>query len=198
MARLPLGPAPRLDHHTLERYETIWLVISVILSVLLFTGVLVSFISGTYQAVRDNGGAGGGHHITGVEGGRLDPRAIAATPFATPGLRENADGSLEAFIVAKAFAFDPAVLRVPAGRPITIHLTSLDVMHGYAVLGTNINATVIPGQVTSFSVTFREPGTLDSVCNEYCGIGHHNMLARVIVTDPNAAAPAEKQSGDQP
>ncbi|THF69213.1 cytochrome C oxidase subunit II [Deinococcus sp. Arct2-2] len=194
MARLPVAPVPRLDHHTLERYETIWLVISVILSLLLFTGVLVSFISGTYQAVRSDGGsASGGHHIAGVKGGRLDPRAIAATPFATPGLRENADGSFEAFIVAKAFAFDPAVLRVPAGRPITIHLTSLDVMHGYMVQGTNINATVIPGQVTSFSVTFRAPGTLSSICNEYCGIGHHNMLARVIVTDPNAPTPAGEQ-----
>jgi cytochrome c oxidase subunit 2 len=195
MARLPLSPAPRLDHHTLERYETIWLVISVVLSLLLFTGVVASFVSGTYQAVRGDGGStGGGHHLAGIKSGRLDPRAIAATPFATPGVRENADGSLEAFIVAKAFAFDPAVLRVPAGRPITIHLTSLDVMHGYMVQGTNINATVIPGQVTSFSVTFREVGTLNSICNEYCGIGHHNMLARVIVTDPNAAT----SSGEQP
>ncbi|MFB9991145.1 cytochrome c oxidase subunit II [Deinococcus oregonensis] len=193
MARAPLSPAPRLDHHTLERYETVWLVISVVMSVLLFTGVVVSFISGTYQAVRSDGSSAG-HHITGVKSGRLDPRSIASTPFAKPGLRENADGSLEAFIVAKAFAFDPAVLRVPAGRPITFHLTSLDVMHGYMVQGTNVNATVIPGQVTSFSVTFREPGTLNSICNEYCGIGHHNMLTRVIVTAPDAAAP----SGDQP
>lgn len=190
MARSPLPPVARLDHHTLERYETVWLVIATVLSLLLFTGVVVSFISGTYQAVRSDGG----HHLAGIKDGRLDPRAIASTPFATPGVRENADGTLEAFIVAKAFAFDPPVLRVPAGRPITIHLTSLDVMHGYMVQGTNINATVLPGQVTSFSVTFRATGTLNSICNEYCGIGHHNMLARVIVTDPNAAAP----SGDQP
>ena len=33
-------PAPRLDHHTLERYETAWLGVAVVLTVLLFVGVL--------------------------------------------------------------------------------------------------------------------------------------------------------------
>jgi heme/copper-type cytochrome/quinol oxidase subunit 2 len=45
-------------------------------------------------------------------------------------------------------------------------------------------AVVLVGATTS----------LNSICNEYCGIGHHNMLARVIVTDPNAAT----SSGEQP
>ncbi|EYB69404.1 cytochrome c oxidase subunit II [Deinococcus phoenicis] len=179
---------PRLEHHTLKRYESIWFGIAVVISLFLFVSVIVSFISGTYSAI----GGGGGHHITGVTNGRLDPRNIAATPFAKPGLRENADGTLEAFVVAKAFAFDPPVLRVPAGRPVTIHVTSLDVMHGYEVEGTNINASVIPGQVASFTTTFGRPGSHGTICNEYCGTGHHNMLGRVVVEapTPQAARPA--------
>ncbi|KEF34551.1 cytochrome C oxidase subunit II [Deinococcus sp. RL] len=182
MAPRPSAPAPRLEHHSLERYEAIWFGIATLMAVLLFVAAIASFISGTYTAIE---GTGGGHHITGVESGRLDPRNLAATPFAEPGLRENPDGTLEAFVVARAFAFQPATLRVPAGRPVTIHLTSADVMHGYQVTGTNINATAIPGQVTSFTTTFRRPGTLSLVCNEYCGTGHHNMVNTIVVEAPS-------------
>lgn len=183
MTRGSRAPVPRLEHHTLERIETVWFGIAVAMAVLLFASVLASFVSGTYPALKGEGG----HHITGVENGRLDPRNLAATPFAKPGLRENPDGSLEAFVVARAFAFEPAVLRVPAGRPITFHVTSADVLHGYQVEGTNINATAMPGQVASFTTTFRQPGELDTICNEYCGVGHHNMITRVIVEAPQQA-----------
>lgn len=176
-------PVPRLEHHTLERLETIWFGIAVAMLILLFASVTASFVSGTYPALRGEGS----HHISGVTNGRLDPRNLAATPFATPGLRENPDGSLEAFVVARAFAFQPAVLRVPAGRPITFHVTSADVLHGYQVGGTNINATAMPGQVASFTTTFDRVGDLGVICNEYCGTGHHNMINRVIVEAPQQA-----------
>ncbi|MBZ9713585.1 cytochrome c oxidase subunit II [Deinococcus multiflagellatus] len=177
MSRRAPGPVPRLEHHTLERLETIWLGMAVVIAVLLFASVLTSFLSGTTPSLSGDGA----HHLAGVKNGRLDPKNLAATPFATPGLRENADGSLEAFVVARAFNFEPAVLRVPAGRPVTFHVTSADVMHGYLIEGTNINVNVVPGQVASFTTTFRSAGTHDTVCNEYCGVGHHNMLGRVVV-----------------
>ena len=173
----PRPEYPRLDHRTLERYEALWLGIATVMVVLLFAGVLASFLSGTYPSLTGEGG----HHISGVQNGRLDPKNLAATPFATPGLRRNADGTYEAFVVAKAFQFEPAVLKVPAGQPITLHVTSVDVLHGFFVEGTNINTTAIPGQVSSFTTTFRRPGTLNVVCNEYCGIGHHNMINRLTV-----------------
>ncbi|MFC4427218.1 cytochrome c oxidase subunit II [Deinococcus navajonensis] len=176
----PPPSVPRLEHHTLERIETVWLGLATVIALLLFTSVLASFLSGTIPSLSGEGG----HQLTGVAKGRLDPKDIASTPFATPGLRENPDGTLEAFVVAKAFAFDPPVLRVPAGRPITFHITSADVMHGYQVEGTNINVNVIPGQVASFTTTFRYTGTRSAVCNEYCGTGHHNMIGRVIIEAP--------------
>ena len=174
------APPARLDHHTLERYENVWFGIAVVLSVLLFVAVLASFVSGTYPSLTGERG----HHLAGVQNGRLDPRNLAATPFATPGLRRNADGTYEAFVVARAFQFDPAVLRVPAYTTVTIHVTSADVMHGYFIEGTTINTTAIPGQVSSFTTTFGAPGPLNVVCDEYCGTGHHNMINRVVVEAP--------------
>lgn len=178
----PNRPVRRLDHRALALYENVWLGIAVVLLLLLFASVFSSMITGTFPLLR---GTGGGH-ASGVSGGRLDPRNLAATPFAHPGLRQNADGSLEAFVVARAFNFEPAVLRVPAGQPVTIHVTSADVVHGYFVTGTNINAEILPGHVASFTLTFRRPGEQHVICNEYCGLGHQSMINRVIV-DPPAA-----------
>jgi len=173
-------PVPRLEHHSLEQIENIWFGIAAVMSFLLFMSAFASFISGTYPGL--NGASG--HHLAGVVNGRLDPKLLAATPFAKPGLHQNPDGSLDVFVVTRAFQFEPAVLHVPAGKPLTFYVTSADVLHGYSVDGTNINVTSVPGQVASFTTTFRHAGTYNTVCNEYCGIGHHNMVTRMIVDPP--------------
>lgn len=172
-------PVQRLTHHTLEKYENIWFGIAVVMSILLAVAVFASFLTGTVPRLEGEGG--GGHHIAGVTNGRINPKNFAGTPFATPGLVTNPDGSIDAFVVARAFAFDPPVLKVPAGKPITFYVTSADVLHGYYVEKTNINVTVMPGQVSSFTTTFKHTGTLNIVCDEYCGVGHHNMLNKIIV-----------------
>lgn len=176
------NPVERLTHETMEKYENIWLGVATAMSVLLAVAVLASFLSGTIPRLEGEGGAG--HHLDGIKNGRVDPKNLAGTPFKTPGVVENADGTVSAFVVAKAFAFDPPVLKVPAGKPVTFYVTSADVLHGYYVEKTNINVTVIPGQVASFTTTFKNPGTLNIVCDEYCGTGHHNMLNKIIVEAP--------------
>lgn len=175
------NPTSRLDHHTLERYETIWLGIATVMSVLLAVAVFASFLSGTTPRLEDEGGA---HHLTGVVNGRIAPKNLAGTPFATPGVVEREDGSVDVFVLAKAFQFEPPVVRVPAGKKVNFYVTSADVLHGYYVETTNINATVVPGQVAAFSTTFRHPGTVNVICDEYCGTGHHNMINKIIVEAP--------------
>ncbi|PTA68397.1 cytochrome C oxidase subunit II [Deinococcus arcticus] len=192
MRRAP--QAPRLDHHALERYERIWLGVAVVMTVLLFVGVLSSLISGTYPRLS---GQGGGHSMA-VTKGRVDPANLAATPFARPGLVVdaagqpvvNAQGTLDAYIVAGNFTFQPAVLRLPAGRPVTLHVTATDVAHGFQITGTNVNVELLPGHVATLTVTFRRSGEQHVICNEYCGLGHHNMITRFLVEPP---APAAKE-----
>ena len=84
-------------------------------------------------------------------------------------------------IVAMMFAFEPSALRVPAGRPVTFRLTSADVTHGFQIVSTNGNTMVVPGYISQFTTVFREPGEYLIVCNEYCGLGHHLMSAKLIV-----------------
>jgi cytochrome c oxidase subunit 2 len=89
-------------------------------------------------------------------------------------------------VVAMMFAFENAEIRVPAGRPVTFRVTSTDVTHGFQIVGTNGNTMVVPGYISQFTTVFRDPGEYLIVCNEYCGLGHHIMSAKLIV-EPEAA-----------
>ena len=127
-------------------------------------------------------------HLPGASG-RIDPGRVSSTPpFDRPGVREVAPGRYEAVIVAQAWSFTPAEIRVPAGAEVTFTATTVDIIHGLNVEGTRLNLMLIPGQVSRNTYTFREPGAHLIICHEYCGIGHHTMAARVIVEPPRVAA----------
>jgi cytochrome c oxidase subunit 2 len=89
----------------------------------------------------------------------VDPGRLANNPeFANPGVAVRPDGSIVVTVVAQMFSFRPDPIEVPANRPVMFRLTSTDVMHGFGIVGTNANAMVIPGYVSQFTVTFKNPG----------------------------------------
>jgi len=104
------------------------------------------------------------------------------------------DGSALVRVVALQYAFVPSCLVVPAGKPVTIRLVSADAVHGFLVQGTNVNAMVVPGYVTTVHTTFNELGERLMPCHEFCGVGHHAMWARVRVVEPSSfPTDADKQ-----
>ncbi len=114
----------------------------------------------------------------------VDPTQLANHPeFGNPGVTTKADGSVEVVITIKMYSFAPAEIRVPAGKKVTFRMTSSDVIHGFQIVRTNANSMVIPGYVSQFSMTFQWPGEYLIVCNEFCGLGHHLMQAKLIVEE---------------
>jgi cytochrome c oxidase subunit 2 len=112
----------------------------------------------------------------------VDPTKVASTPpFDKPGLRKVSDGVYEAYYVAAIFQFSPASIQVPVGSTVTFYATSPDVVHGFEVAQTDVNMMVVPGWVNTATHRFTKPGTYLLVCNEYCGIGHQNMAAKIEV-----------------
>lgn len=112
----------------------------------------------------------------------IDPKTVRTDPrFAAPGVSVRPDGSLRVVALAQIWAFVPNEIRVPAGRPVTFRVTSPDVLHGFQIVGTNVNAMVAPGYVSQVTTTFHRPGEYLIVCNEYCGLGHHVMAGKLIV-----------------
>jgi len=93
------------------------------------------------------------------------------------------DGSAVVRVVAQQYAFVPSCVLVPADVPITMRLASADVVHGFLIQGTNVNAMVVPGYVTTVRTTFAESGERLMPCHEFCGVGHQAMWAHVRIVD---------------
>jgi cytochrome c oxidase subunit 2 len=91
------------------------------------------------------------------------------------------------YLVARMWNWSP-VLRLRRGAQYTLHLSSLDVNHGFSLFPLNVNIQVVPGYDYGLRVTPSEAGDFRVVCNEFCGINHHNMVGRVIVVDEAVAA----------
>ena len=102
-------------------------------------------------------------------------------PFDSPGLTQVGENEYDAVIIAQAWAFVPARIDVPAGSKVNFKIGSVDVLHGMLVHGTDINFTIIPGEVAEATATFDEPGEFLYICHEYCGIKHHLMSGKVVV-----------------
>jgi cytochrome c oxidase subunit II len=91
------------------------------------------------------------------------------------------------YLLATSFAWFP-VLKLQKDVEYTLHISALDVNHGFSLLPMNVNLQIVPGYDYALRVTATEAGDFRIVCNEFCGIGHHAMVGKVIVTDgPNDA-----------
>jgi cytochrome c oxidase subunit 2 len=91
------------------------------------------------------------------------------------------DGSVTVRIIALQFDFVPHCVRVPADTSVRFRLTSADAVHGFLLPYTNVNTMVVPGFVAELRTRFKEPGEYEMPCHEFCGLGHHGMVAHVSV-----------------
>jgi cytochrome c oxidase subunit 2 len=102
----------------------------------------------------------------------------------------------DVYLMAMAFQWRP-VLKLKKGASYTLHLSSLDVNHGFSLFPINVNFQVVPGYDYGLRVRPNASGDFRIMCNEFCGIGHHTMVGRVIVTDAAAVADADRAGGDR-
>ncbi|HEX9691106.1 MAG TPA: hypothetical protein VGA22_03320 [Gemmatimonadales bacterium] len=90
------------------------------------------------------------------------------------------------YLLAMQYQWRP-ILRLQKDVEYTLHLSSLDVNHGFSVSPINVNFQVIPGYDYGLRVTPTAVGDFRIICNEFCGIGHHLMLGKVIVEEQGGA-----------
>ena len=72
-------------------------------------------------------------------------------------------------------------LRVPAGRPVRLLITSRDVIHSFYVPALRVKQDALPGRYTQTWFTAERPGRYEIFCAEYCGLGHSAMLGELVV-----------------
>lgn len=83
------------------------------------------------------------------------------------------------------------ILKLEKGVEYVLHLSSLDVNHGFSLFPVNVNFQVVPGFDYGLRVTPNTAGEFEIICNEFCGIGHHLMVGKVIVVEPGVAEAGE-------
>ncbi|MCK1997574.1 cytochrome c oxidase subunit II [Psychrobacillus psychrodurans] len=152
----------------MHRSEEIWLIIGVAI-------LVISMAITGYQAfVLDMGTP------SGLE--TIDPQKVDETaPFDKPGVYKTGDNEYEVVMTLQIFSFTPMDIEIPAGAKVTFVMTSKDVVHGFQVAGTNLNAMVTPGHIQRATQKFDEAGEYLVLCNEYCGAGHQMMSTTITV-----------------
>jgi mono/diheme cytochrome c family protein/plastocyanin len=95
--------------------------------------------------------------------------------------------------MAEDGGWNPDIIKAEVGQPLHLHLTSDDVMHGFAVGQMEMEPVdVEPGKVTDVTLTFDKPGTYTFFCTRWCGVNHWRMRGTIEVSGPNtdpASAP---------
>ncbi len=87
-------------------------------------------------------------------------------------------------ISAERFSFNPSEIRVKAGTTLEIRLTSEDTMHGFHIVGTDIDLELPKRGRGVASVTFQPTaGRYEFQCSRLCGAGHSFMRGVIIATE---------------
>ncbi len=87
----------------------------------------------------------------------------------------------EVSIIAKQFEYYPNQIVVRANQPVRLYLTSVDVDHGFALSGYNINKSIAAGKITVIDFVPDKAGTFDFHCSVFCGLGHLGMKGKLYV-----------------
>ncbi len=105
-------------------------------------------------------------------------------------LQQPPAGALDVYVQGKkwmwkfAYPGGPSavdVLRVPAGRPVRLLITSRDVIHSFYVPALRVKQDALPGRYTQTWFNADRPGRYEIFCAEYCGLSHSGMLAELVV-----------------
>ena len=106
--------------------------------------------------------------------------------YSEPKINKLDEKTYQVFSVASMWQFQPAEIYITVGSEVDFYLTSKDVVHGFNISQKNVNMMAVYGAINKTTVKFDKPGVYDIVCHEYCGVGHQNMRAQVIVNYPDA------------
>ncbi len=86
----------------------------------------------------------------------------------------------DAYLQAQMWSWYP-VLKLKKDQTYRLHMSSMDLQHGFSLLPLNMNFQVLPGYDHVLTITPTLEGEYQVICNEFCGIGHHLMTGKLLV-----------------
>jgi cytochrome c oxidase subunit 2 len=74
-------------------------------------------------------------------------------------------------------------MHLPINVPVTLNLTSADVIHSFWVPAMRLKNDTVPGLVTEIRFTPRLTGRYKIICTQFCGVLHSQMNKQVLVIE---------------
>ena len=121
--------------------------------------------------------------MNGIDRRQWLTRALAGSALTAGGIAgwAQAQAPRQISLVAKRFAFTPNEIPIKVGERVVLLLESLDYEHGFSVPDLRLRADFVPGRVTRVELQATKAGTLDFLCDNFCGDDHEDMHGRFIV-----------------
>ncbi len=163
------------------RAELIWIAVGFLWGLVMFSAMIYWHIDGKQNLSN--------------EAYRIDPEVFAARAeevAAKYTVREDEatgfpvvrpEPGSDVYMIARLWEWWP-ILELEKDKSYRLHLSSMDYQHGFSLQPVNINVQVHPGYDLVMTVTPDQTGEYSVVCNEFCGIGHHAMIGKIYVVEP--------------
>jgi len=108
---------------------------------------------------------------------------VIGVPLAAVLARSNSGEIVIHAQMADNGGWTPSDLTAQVGVPLHLRLTSDDVVHGFTVGQSSMPAIdVLPGQWTTTTLLFNQPGKYTFYCTRWCGANHWRMRGTIEVT----------------
>lgn len=173
-----LSPAAGWYDKPVAKDERMWMLISLVLCITLFVWMVAWHVYGkqnpsniTYRTSTSE--------FTDLSDAYIRKNMIGSDK-GVPVVRPEPNSDV--FVMAQMWRWSP-VLVLQKDESYNFHISSKDVMHGLSLQPVNMNFQIYPGYdyVLRFKPT--ETGEYKIICNEFCGIGHHTMIGKIVVIE---------------
>lgn len=116
--------------------------------------------------------------------------SLSRLPYDQP--TEAASSVKEVDVKGYQFYWEMSQEEFIVGEPIQFNVTSMDVTHGFGIYDENFQllaqTQAMPGYTNKVHYTFEKPGTYQILCLEYCSVGHHQMIKKIVVKPKNGGS----------
>lgn len=158
--------------------EKMWMVIALVLCIMLFVWMVMWHVYGKQNPSSLT------YRTSTAEFTKLSEaytkRNMIGVDNGIPVVRPQPNSDV--LVMSEMWRWSP-VLILQKDQSYKLHISSKYVVHGFSIQPVNMNFQVYPGYdyVLEFKPT--EAGEYKVICNEFCGIGHHGMIGKIVVIE---------------
>ncbi len=172
------SPAEGWYYKKVSRDEKMWMAIALVLCIMLFVWMIMWHVYGKQNPSSIT------YRTSTAEFSKLSEAYVKQNMIGAdngiPVVRPQPNSDV--FVMSEMWRWSPVMI-LQKDQAYKFHISSKDVVHGFSIQPVNMNFQVYPGYdyVLEFKPT--ETGEYKVICNEFCGIGHHTMIGKIVVIE---------------